>query len=165
MSLEEYKLGLSEQYQGEVIGEVAINCLLQRFRSPRQQYLLGSVLQLETETKARLRPAAAELGIDIIESEESRTAGFAFRDMVEGLDWQSSMKVIAEALIPYVSKYEEILNIAPPEYKELAELMVVHERSIQQLWEWEARGEGDSAIGEINKQLLFPLPSPELSDP
>jgi hypothetical protein len=161
MSVEEYKMGLSEQYQGEVIGEVAINCLLPKFRSPREQYLLGTVLQLETETKARLRPVVAELGIDIIESEESRTAGFAFRDMVEGLDWQSSMKVFAEALIPYVSKYEEILNIAPPEYKELAELMVVHERSIQQLWEREARGEGDSVIDEINKQLLFPLPKPD----
>ena len=50
MSLEKYKVGLSEQYQGEVIGEVAINCLLARFHSPRQQYLLGTVLQLETET-------------------------------------------------------------------------------------------------------------------
>lgn len=165
MSLAEYKVGLSEQYQGEVTGEVAINCLLPKFRSPRQQYLLGTVLQLETETKARLRPVAAELGIDIIESEDSRKAGFAFRDMVEGLDWQSSMSVFAEALVSYVSRYQEIQDIAPPEYKELAELMVVHERSIQQLWEREALGEGDSAIGEINRQLLFPLPNPELSDP
>jgi uncharacterized protein (UPF0254 family) len=116
---------------------------------------------LETETKARLRPFVAELGIDVIESEESRKAGFAFRDMIQELDWQSSMKVFAEALIPYVTRYQEILNIAPPEYKELAELMVVHEQSIQQLWELEARGEGDSVIDEINKQLLFPLPSPD----
>jgi hypothetical protein len=160
MSLEEYKVGLSEQYQGEVIGEAAINSLLPRFRSPREQYFLGTVLQLETETKARLRPIVAELGIDILESEESRIAGLAFREMAEGLDWQSSMEVFAEAMIPYVNRYQEILDSAPPEYREIAELMVVHERSIQQLWEREARGEGDSAIDDINKQLQFPLPSP-----
>ena len=67
MSLEEYKLGLSEQYQGEVIGEVAVNSLLQQFRNPREQYLLATVFQFETETKARLRPVVAELGIDVIE--------------------------------------------------------------------------------------------------
>ena len=160
MSLEEYKVGLSEQYQGEVIGEVVINCLLPVFRSPREQYLLGTVLQLETETKARLRPVAAQLGIDIIEAAESREAGFAFRKLVDGLDWHDSMKVFAEALIPYVNRYQKILDIAPPEYKQIAEMMVVHERSIQQLWEREALGEGDSAIDEINGQLLFPLPSP-----
>ncbi len=161
MSLAEYKVGLSEQYQGEIIGEVAMNCLLPRFFSPRQQYLLGTVLQLETETKARLRPVVVELGIDITESEDSRKAGFEFGGMVEGLDWQRSMEVLAEALIPYVTKYQEILDIAPQEFKEIAELMVVHERSIQQLWEREALGEGDSAIDEINKQLLFPLPNPD----
>ena len=160
MSLEEYKVGLSEQYQGEVIGEAAINSLLPRFRSPREQYFLGTVLQLETETKARLRPIVAELGIDIIESEESRKAGFAFAGMAERLDWQSTMQVFAEALVPYVARYREILDSAPPEYREIAELMAVHERSIQQLWEREARGDGDGAIDDINKQLLFPLPSP-----
>ena len=160
MSLEEYKLGLSEQYQGEVIGEVALNCMLPKFRSPRQQYLLGTVLQLETETKARLRPVLAQLGIDIVEAEESRKTGLEFGGMVEGLDWKSSMEVLAKALIPYVKKYQEIAAIAPPDYKELAESMVVHERSIQQLWELEAQGSGDRAVDEINKQLLFPLPKP-----
>jgi hypothetical protein len=116
---------------------------------------------LETETKARLRPVVAKLGIDFTESEESRKAGLALSDMVKGLDWQNSMTVLAEALIPYVGKYQEIANIAPPEYKELAEFMVEHERSLQQLWEREALGEGDRAIDQINKQLIFPLNSPD----
>jgi hypothetical protein len=83
MSLKKFKVGLSELYQGEVIGEVILNCLLVQFRSPRQQYLLGSVLQLETETKARLRPTAAILGIDLVESEESRKMG-TFHESASG---------------------------------------------------------------------------------
>jgi hypothetical protein len=160
MSLEKYKAGLSEQYQGEVIGEVAINLLLSKFRGPREQYLLGTALQLETETKARLRPFVAALGIEIIESEESRQAGAGLGAALEGLDWRSSMKLLAEALIPYVDKYQEISDIAPPEYREIAELMVSHEKSIQQLWEQEALGDSTSALEEIRKQLLFPLPDP-----
>ena len=70
------------------------------------------------------------------------------------------MKVLSQALIPYVDKYQEIADIAPPEYKDLADSMVVHERAIQQLWEQEAQEAGDSAIDQIIKQLLFPLPNP-----
>ena len=161
MSLDQYKIGLSEQYQGEVTGEVALNCLLMKFRSPREQYVLGTVLQLETETKARLRPFLARLGIDITESEESRQMGLALAEMVEELDWAGSMALLAQALIPYVEKYQEIAELAPPEYKEVAELMAVHERSLQELWEEESREPSQQALDEIVRQLRDPLPYQE----
>ena len=161
MSLEEFKAGLSEQYQGEVIGEVAMNCLLKKFHSPREQYLLGTVLQLETETKARLRPVVAHLGIDIIESEESQKMGLALAAAVDNLDWKGSMQLLSQALIPYVGRYQEIADLAPEEYKAIADSMVDHERLIQQLYEREATEPDDQAIDDINRQLLFPLPRPE----
>ena len=160
MSIEEYKAGLSEQYQGEVIGEVAINCLLQRFDSPWQQYLLGTALQLETETKARLRPVVAQLDISIIESDASRDAGMALSNMITELDWQGSMNLLAQVIEPYVEKYQAIAQSAPPEFSELADSMVEHERLICRLWEYEARGEGESVVEEIAQQLAFPLPKP-----
>ena len=160
MSLEAYKIGLSEQYQGEVIGEVAINCLLQRFDSPWQQYLLGTALQLETETKARLRPVVAQLDISIIESEESREAGMALSNVIAGMDWQAAMRLLAQAIEPYVEKYHAIAQSAPPDFRELADSMFEHERLICRLWEYEARGEGESVVEEIASQLAFPLPKP-----
>jgi hypothetical protein len=160
MSLEQFKVGLSELYQGEVIGEVALNCLLVKFRSPRQQYLLGSVLQLETETKARLRPTAAILGIDLVESEESRKMGLEMAGSVEDLNWKDTSSLLSKALVSYVDRYREIAETAPTEYKELAESMVVHEKSIQHLWEREALGADDLSINEVVKQLIFPLPKP-----
>ena len=72
MSLVEFKKGLSEEYQGEVIGEVFFGGLLERFDSPEHRYKLATLLQLETETKARLRPAALELGVELAEFDESR---------------------------------------------------------------------------------------------
>ncbi len=160
MSLEKYKAGLSQQYQGEVTGEVAQNALIKKFDTPWQKYLMGTALQLETETKARLRPIVAALGIDIVESEESREMGLALAALVEDLDWQGTMQLLAEALLPYVDKYQEIADAAPPEYRELAESMVKHERLLQQLYEQEANGSSDTALDAIIEELLFPLPRP-----
>ena len=158
MSLDEFKAGISDQYQGEVTGEVAINCLLTKFRSPWQQYLLGTALQLETETKARLRPVLVELGVDIRETDEARQAGLALGEIVEALDWKPAMEMLSQAMKPYVDKYQEIADIAPPECREIAELMVEHERSIQQLFEQAALGAAQSEIDAVNKQLISPLP-------
>ena len=158
MSLEEYGPALYEQYQGEVTGEVALNRLLVRFQSPRQQYLLGTVLQLETETKARLRATVALLGLDIVESEEAQRAGNELADVVDGLDWQSSMKTLGDALTPVVTRFEDIAEIGPEEYQDLAESMVVHEKLIKQLFDDEAQGAGLSAAAEISSQLRFALP-------
>jgi len=160
MSLEQYIAGLAEQYQGEVIGEVAQNCLLKQFRNPRQQYVMGTALQLETETKARLRPAATALGIDIVEAEESREMGLALAEMVKHMDWQEAMSFLAEAVLPYVEKYRQIAENAPPDLQDLAQSMVEHEHLLQQLYEQEATQTGDDALEEINRLLTFPLPKP-----
>lgn len=160
MSLEKYKEGLSQQYQGEVTGEVAQNALIRKFSTPWQKYLMGTALQLETETKARLRPIVAALGIDIVELEESREMGMVLAGLVKDLDWRETMQLLADALLPYVDKYQEIADNAPPEYKELAASMVQHERLLQQLYEQEANESGDSALDAIVKELIFPLPRP-----
>jgi hypothetical protein len=160
MSLEEYKLALEEQYQGEVTGEVSICQLLKQFASPRQQYLLGTMLQLETETKARLRPAAASLGIDLVESDQAHADGEALAELAKGLDWQSSMRTLEGPLADFTSRYREIASIAPPEFKELADSMVIHEESLLNLARSEANGEIDDSIDAVIDQLVFPLPKP-----
>jgi len=161
MSLEEYRVALQEQYQGEVTGEVSICQLLKQFGSPRQQYLLGSMLQLETETKARLRPAAASLGIDLVESDDARADGNAIAELVKGLDWQSSMGTLEGLLVDFVLRYREIASMAPPEFQDLADSMVTHEESLLNLVRSEASGKTDDSIDAVIDQLVFPLPKPE----
>ena len=45
------------------------------FDAPYEQAVLGSLLPLETETSARLRPAVAGLGIDAAEAESAQANG------------------------------------------------------------------------------------------
>lgn len=160
MSLNDYKAALEEQYQGEVTGEVAICGMLELFDSPEQRYLLGSMLQLETETKARLRPAVAKLGINLIESEAARASGEAIAGMLKGLDWQSAMRALENALLGPTARYREIAESAPAEFKELADSMVIHEELILNVARSEANGDADNSIDALIEHLVFPLPLP-----
>jgi len=157
MSLAEFKKGLSEQYQGEVIGEVFFCGLLERFDSSQHRHKLATLLQLETETKARLRPAVLELGLELIELDESRKMGHEFVKSCDGMDWKSLMAFLETAVEPYVKRYREIAEIAPPEYKKLADSMVVHEASIRTFARLEASGETKHSLDDVIKQLRFPL--------
>lgn len=160
MSNEGIKEQLSEMYQGEVIGEVAINELLPRYEDPIQHYKLATILQLETETKARLRPVLMELGIDLAEHADARQSGHDMAVAVEGLDWQAMMSALRDGIKPFVDRYVEIAAGAPQEYKAVAESMVVHEQSLYSFIVRELAGEGDEAIGAIIDQLQFKLPRP-----
>jgi hypothetical protein len=70
-----FKQGMVELYQGEVLGEVLFDHMLSYFEEPDKQYKISVMLQLETETKARLRPAMMLLGLDLSGQSESRKNG------------------------------------------------------------------------------------------
>ncbi len=157
MSLSEFKKGLSEEYQGEMIGEILFSGLLEHFDSSLLRYKLVTLLQLETETKARLRPAALELGIELAELAESRKMGHDFLTSCEGMDWKGLMTYLEKVVEPYVKRYGEIAELAPSEYKDLADSMVVHEMSIQTFAHLEASGNTEHSLDDVIKQLKFPL--------
>ena len=157
MSLAEFKKGLSEEYQGEVIGEVLFSGLLEHFDSPQHRFKLATLLQLETETKARLRPTALELGVELAELAESRKMGHDFLKSCEGMDWKGLMTHLETVVEPYVKRYSEIAEIAPPEYKDVADSMVVHEASIRTFARLEASGDTEHSLDDVIKQLKFPM--------
>ena len=148
---------LKEMYQGEIIGEVLFNLMLKQFPEPEQQLKSAIMLQLETETKARLRPAMISLGVDVYEDEPSRKGGVDFAAALEGKSWQEAMAVLRDGITPYVERYKEVADAAPNEYKELAHSMVEHEESLYEFVKAEASGDGDAALRRIEKQLHYPL--------
>jgi hypothetical protein len=160
MSLAEFKKGLLEEYQGELIGEVVFSELARHFGSPQHQYKLGTLLQLETETAARLRPTALELGVDLFFRGEYREMGQEFLKSFDGKDWPDLMTGLGTAVEPFVKRYTEIAEIAPPEYKDLADSMVVHERAILTFTRLELSGDTERSLDDVMKQLTFPLKQP-----
>ncbi len=160
MSSDNFSQGLIEIYQGEVIGEVAFNRMLAQFDDPTHRFKIGVMLQLETETKARLRPPMAELGLDLAETESARATGHELGDVFEGKTWLAAMEALRDGLAPYVERYRAIAAEAPARYRELANSMVVHEESLYRFAELEIAGEGEKSLDGITAQLVFPLPNP-----
>ena len=158
MTMDEFKQGLFEMYQGEVIGEVAFNRLLSQFQDPDHRFKVAVMLQLETETKARLRPAMVELGLDLTEAESARTQGEGLAEILEGKNWNEAMLILRDALVPYVERYREITAEAPASYRELAQSMVTHEESLHRFAELEIAGDVEKSLDGIVAQLVFPLP-------
>ncbi len=160
MSLDEFKQGVTEWYQGEISGEVLANRMLAFYADPGQRYKIAVILQLETETKARLRPVIMALGLDPTELEESRRAGHELVEGLAGLDWPAAMVQVQAIVKPFVDRYIAVEAMAPAEYRELARSMVVHEQSIYRFAELEATGNTSTSLDDMVAQLTYPLPAP-----
>ena len=160
MTSDEFKDCLKTYYQTEVFGESVFESLLTKFRDPEHRYKIGSLLQLETETKARLRPALFELGLSVEEKEESRKAGRDFADSLSHEDWRGFIAALDETGRPLLQRQREVAASAPPPHRELAESMRIHGEAFQVFTDREAAGDAEHSIDAVVDQLKFPLPRP-----
>ena len=158
MNSDEFKVGMVELYQGEILGEVLFDQMLSYFDQPEQQYKIAVMLQLETETKARLRPAMIQLGLDLAEQPQFRNMGQEMADALKGKSWQQTIIMIRDVVKPAVERYREIAASAPAQYQALANGMVNHEQSIVDFAELELAGEGERSVEAIDAQLQNKLP-------
>lgn len=159
MASDAFKQGMIELYQGELLGEVFFENMLSYFKEPDQQYKISVMLQLETETKARLRPVMMLLCLELGEQNDSRKMGLDMANAMKGLSWQSAMEMMRDAVKPFVGRYREIAAEAPPEHLELTEYMVLHEQSLLDFTELELAGEDNKSVDAIVVQLNNKLPT------
>ena len=159
MSDEVFRQALVELYQGEIIGEVILDQMLSFFSEPEFKYKIAVLLQLETETKARLRPTLMRLGLEIAESDSSRELGLETAAKMRGKSWEETMWMLRNIVKPAVERYEEIAAEAPAEFQSIAQSMVIHEQSLYDFTELELAGDKENSLVSIIDQLEFkPLP-------
>ena len=159
MSIEQFKNGLMEYYQGEILGEAVMEQFLRHFDEPLHQAKIAALLQLETETKARLRPALIELGLPLTADDNTREQAKAMAAMLADLNWDQVMAIMCEQLPVVVERYREVADCAPKKYRELSQSMVVHEQSLLDFAMFEASGERTRSLDGVIPQLHFKLPS------
>lgn len=83
---------LTELYQGEVLGEALFNKMLPDLDNDRERYVVATMLQLETETKARLRQVVAQRGLNLAEESAQRTAGEGVAAQLASMNWLEKMQ-------------------------------------------------------------------------
>ncbi len=152
--------GLTEMYQGEMLGVAIFDRMLPFFDDPIEHYKVATMLQLETETVARLRPTMLALGLDLAESGDPGSSGQQVADSLKGLKWDELMMRLRDLVKPYVDRYKQIVTTAPEEYRSIAESMVVHEESLYRFTELELAGNSEHSLDDVIAQLHHPLPRP-----
>ena len=159
MTSTEYPGCIHELYQSEVLGEAAFLALLAVARNEFDRYHLGTVLQLETETKARLRPFLLKHGLPLEEQADPA--------QIEGMvaayqeyPWHEFLARMRPLVDTYLARFEEIAEAGPAEDQDVLQSMVTHEQAFVIWIDRELAGHSNSLEAVIS-QLQFPLPVPE----
>lgn len=155
-----YPACLREMCTGEVFGEVPAYALMLVAKNDRERYHLPVLMQLETETKARLRPVLYAHGLTL-----EQTADLSQIDAVVSAYKAMEYREFAELLRPriewFIDRYEAIAKIAPESDRETALSMVRHERAILSWIELESNGAATSSLDDMLAELKWPISSPE----
>jgi hypothetical protein len=155
---------LIDVYRGEVAGEAAFESMLGTADGVQQQYVIGSLLQFETEGKAIIRPLLMRLGLSMLEDSEGRAAGAAGGAALGSLPWVerfAALRGLVEA--NYLPRYLELGTLVSVEEDReaarIAAFMATHERAVVALAANVMSGQADPAE-PVAALLHFPLPRP-----
>ena len=154
-----YPACIRDLYESEILGEAVFLALVDIAKNRRERYHLGTLLQLETETKARLRPFLFELGVSLNEAMDLTGVDGA----VEGyraLDWQEFAAANIPIVQGFLSRFEAILDVGPAKDRDILQSMVHHEASILKWVTKESEGISRGSLDDVIAQLQYPLPVP-----
>jgi hypothetical protein len=150
---------IRELYESEIFGEAASLALVAIAKNERDRYHLGTLLQLETETKARLRPFLSKYGLSLSEDMDlGDVAGIVAA--YQANRWQEFTAAIRPIVQDYLSRFQEIERAGPPEDREVLRSMVRHEASILKWLNMETEGRTEGSLAGMLAQLQHPLPAP-----
>jgi hypothetical protein len=158
MTRQEYLASINQHfYQGEVLGEAVFAYHVKHERDPERRKKWIALLQLETETKARLRPFLMSLGLGVAQDDVSAkiaeiTAGF------EAKPWEQHMKEIDGITTFFLDKFRAIEAAAPPgPERDMAKAMVKHETAINNFAKRELAGDGQNSLDDVIAELRWPI--------
>jgi len=155
----EYLQGVQALYDGEVFGERVLLALHARARTPRDAYHFATILQLETETKARLRPLMLKYGLGLDETLDPAVVPPRVEAYLGG-DWRGYAAGMAVRLGPILTRYEAIAALGPAEDQAILQAVVQHEAALLAWAEAEAEGPSDAALAPMIALLNFPVAPP-----
>jgi hypothetical protein len=146
-----------ELYESEILGETLFLALVQDAKSPRDRYHLGTLLQLESETKARMRPLLFKQAVSLDEEADLsliELAIGAYRDM----SWREFAGLNVPVVEEFLARFEAIVKVGDEADHEILESMVRHEAAILRWATMERDGLVDGSLDDVIAQLNYPLP-------
>lgn len=158
-----FEEALREFYSGEVLGEAVYSAMLGVAQNADERFKLETLLQLETETKAWLRPTMVAYGVSLVEDPADRKKGVTAAAAFQAASWAQKMQgvhdVIADQFVPL---YQGFANSARErgraDQEAVCLFMVEHEKAQVEFARLELAGAGmDQSLAPIVKFLKVPL--------
>lgn len=152
----EYPGCLRELIESEIFGEAVSLAILEVARNERERYHFASLLQLETETKARLRPLLYKYKVSL---SENMALGH-IDGIVQGYinsSWEQFAKANIGIVEGFLSRFKHIAAIGPEEDRQILESMIRHETAILRWFDMESRGETEGSLDDILAELQHPV--------
>jgi hypothetical protein len=154
---------MAELYQGEMVGEIFAAALLPAYEDPLAKRVLLAILQAESETKVRLRPAMVRLGVPVEPAADLQEQADALLAGLKGLSWTNFLAAIRVLLADQgVSRFREIAQIASadgdPQAIEVANYMVIHETAFLEMVDRLIAGDPNPTRG-VDALMHFPIPA------
>jgi hypothetical protein len=154
---------LLEFYSGEVLGEAIYSALLSAARNDDERLKWGTLLQLETETKAWLRAPMVAHGVSIAEQSADRDKGIALAEQLKPLPWAVQMQAVHHGIVSeFIPRYQGHADAArargAADEEAVCLYMVEHERAQLEFTERELAGaSSDRSLEPLVKFLRYPI--------
>ncbi len=161
--MESFEDAIREFYDGEVGGEAIYSVLLEAAQTDDERFKFGTLLQLETETKAWLRAPMIARGLSIEERAAVREKDAAQVAPLKSLPWAQKMQAmssfLAERIIPrYQSHLDAARKRGNADEVAICAHMVEHEEAQLEFSRRELAGASATAsLAPVAKHLRYPL--------
>ena len=152
---------LKRFYEGEVLGETIYSALYEAANDPLERRKWATLLQLETETKAWLRPHLVAHGVGVEEHGVDRQRVLDLVVPALGQTWLEQMQVLADgietqAIPPYQAFAEEAKSRGDSDQESVCRYMVDHEKAQVEFARRELAGDPD-ALASVTRFLKYPI--------
>ena len=156
-----FKECLLEVYHAEQAGEAIFELILQSANNDRERFIFGSMLQLETEAKAIMRPTLVKLKLPIHENTISREQGIKAGEIFKEMSFKERIENIHTSVkniyLPQYAELETLITEDDKECFELARFMGDHERALLKASDNIIK-ENESFMEPVTEMLRFPIP-------
>lgn len=157
MTAVDYPACLRDLLESEIFGEAVSLALWEVARNDRERYHFATLMQLETETKARLRPLLYKHGVSLTEQAPNEQIAEIVQAYLN-TGWEEFAAFNKEVVLGFLARFKEIAEAGPEEDKEILHSMIRHEKAILKWFDMESRGETEGSLDAIIDELQYPLP-------
>jgi hypothetical protein len=126
-------------------------------KNERDRYHFSTLLQLESETKARLRPLLYKHDVPLNEVAPLEQVNEVVRGYLAS-SWEDFAAANKEVVQNFLERFRQIAEAGPAEDRGILQSMIRHESAILRWFDMESRGEKDGSLDAIIEELQYPIP-------